>query len=144
MHEQGFKVSSTGLVHGMPPEPCVVVILSVAGDLARTTLVPSLYALGCQMLLPEPFALLGVARRGWDNDTFRDAIRTYAQEKKGFSDETGGSLPSASLLCAGISMRHRQRTMPGCVNASRPCRLSTTFPIMYCFISLSRRLAPQE
>jgi glucose-6-phosphate 1-dehydrogenase len=88
MHEQGFKTSSTGLVHGIPPEPCVVVILGVAGDLARTTLVPSLYALGCQRLLPEPFALLGVARRAWDNDTFRDAIRTYAQEKKGFSDQT--------------------------------------------------------
>src|SRR5438309_11042102 len=77
MHEQGFKASSTGLVHGMPPEPCVVVILGVAGDLARTTLVPSLYALGCQRLLPEPFALLGMARRAWDNDTFRDTIRTY-------------------------------------------------------------------
>ena len=88
MHAQGFKASSTGLAHGMPPEPCVVVILGVAGDLARTTLVPSLYALGCQRLLPEPFALLGVARRAWDDDTFRDTIRTYAQEKKGFSDET--------------------------------------------------------
>ena len=79
MHELGFKASSTGLVHGMPPEPCVVVILGVAGDLARTTLVPSLYALGCQRVLPEPFALLGVARRDWDNDAFRDAIQTYAQ-----------------------------------------------------------------
>jgi glucose-6-phosphate 1-dehydrogenase len=74
MHEQGFKASCTGLVPGMPPEPCVVVILGVAGDLARTTLVPSLYALGRQHLLPEPFALLGVARRDWDNDTFRDEI----------------------------------------------------------------------
>jgi glucose-6-phosphate 1-dehydrogenase len=34
-------------------------ILGMVGDLARTTLVPSLYALGCQRLLPEPFALLG-------------------------------------------------------------------------------------
>jgi glucose-6-phosphate 1-dehydrogenase len=65
-----------------------VVILGVAGDLARTTLVPSLYALGRQHLLPEPFALLGVARRDWDNDTFRDEIRMYAKEKKGFSEET--------------------------------------------------------
>src|SRR5215510_1637404 len=88
MHEQGFKASCTGLVHGYPPEPCMVVILGVAGDLARTTLVPSLYALGRQKLLPEPFALLGVARRDWDNDTFRDEIRTFAQEKKGFGDET--------------------------------------------------------
>ena len=79
MHEQGFKASSKGLVPGRPPEPCVVVILGVAGDLARTTLVPSLYALGCQRLLPEPFALLGVARRAWDNDTFRNTIQIYAQ-----------------------------------------------------------------
>ena len=86
MHEQGFKASCTGLVHGTPPEPCGG-DFGRAGDLACTTLVPSLYALGCQRLLPEPFALL-VARRAWDDDTFRDAIRTYAQEKKGFSDKT--------------------------------------------------------
>ena len=63
-------------------------ILGMVGDLARTTLVPSLYALGCQRLLPEPFALLGVACKTWDNNTFRKATRTYAQEKIGFGDET--------------------------------------------------------
>lgn len=104
MHEQGFKASCVGLVHGTLPEPCVV-ILGVAGDLARTTLVPSLYALGCQRLLPEPFALLGVARRAWDDDTFRDAIRTYAREKKGFSDETWRQLPRASAEDEGIGTR---------------------------------------
>jgi glucose-6-phosphate 1-dehydrogenase len=46
MHEQGFKASSTGLMHEMPSDPCVVVILGAAGDLVRTTLAPSLYALG--------------------------------------------------------------------------------------------------
>ena len=88
----------------MPPEPCVVVILGVAGDLGRTTLVPSLYALGCQRLLPEPFAMLGVARRDWDDETFRDAMRPYAQEKKALATRHGSSLPSVCLLWAGISI----------------------------------------
>src|SRR5215831_601571 len=126
MPEQGFKVSATGLVHGMLPDPCVVVILGVAGDLARTTLVPSLYALGCQRLLPVPFALLGMARRTWDNDTFRDTIRTYAQEKKGFSDETWRQFAACLHFIRGNLDAPPPRTMPGCVNASRRCRRSTT------------------
>jgi hypothetical protein len=101
MHEQGFKTSCTGLIRGMPPEPCVLVILGGAGDLARTTLVPLLYALGRQRLLPEPFALIGVARRDWNHDTFRDEIRTYVQEKKGFSDETWGQLAKSLYFMHG-------------------------------------------
>jgi glucose-6-phosphate 1-dehydrogenase len=66
----------------------VVVIFGVAGDLGRTTLIPSLYALGRQGLLPEPFAVLGVARREWNNDMFREEMRTFAQDKKGFTEQT--------------------------------------------------------
>jgi glucose-6-phosphate 1-dehydrogenase len=58
MSEQGFKVDCRGMAHSTPPDPCVVVIFGVAGDLGRTTLVPSLYALACQKLLPEPCAIL--------------------------------------------------------------------------------------
>src|SRR5919109_3446283 len=88
MSEQGFKVDCSGMAHGTPPDPCAVVIFGVAGDLARTTLVPSLYALACQKLLPEPCAILGVARRDWDDATFRDAMRQWAQDSKDFSDQT--------------------------------------------------------
>jgi glucose-6-phosphate 1-dehydrogenase len=51
MSEQGFKVDCSGMAPSTPPAPCVVVIFGVAGDLGRTTLVPSLYALACQKLL---------------------------------------------------------------------------------------------
>src|SRR5262245_55535462 len=86
MYEQGLEVSCTGMADGTPPAPCVVVIFGVVGDLSRTTLVPSLYALACQKLLPEPFAILGVARREWDDGTFRDAMRPYVEDRKDFSD----------------------------------------------------------
>ena len=88
MSEQGFRVDCSGMAHSTPPDPCAVVIFGVAGDLGRTTLVPSLYALACQKLLPEPCAILGVARRDWDDETFRDEMQQWAQDSKDFSDAT--------------------------------------------------------
>ena len=88
MSEQGFQVDCSGMAHSTPPDPCAVVIFGVAGDLGRTTLVPSLYALACQKLLPEPCAILGVARRDWDDETFRDEMRQWALDSKDFSDVT--------------------------------------------------------
>src|SRR5712692_148545 len=86
MDEQGLVVHCTGMADGTPPAPCVVVIYGVTGDLSRTTLVPSLYALTCQKLLPEPFAILGVARREWDDEAFREAMRPFVQDRKDFSE----------------------------------------------------------
>jgi glucose-6-phosphate 1-dehydrogenase len=88
MSEQGFQVECSGMAPGPPPDACVVVILGVAGDLGRTTLVPSLYALACQKLLPEPCAILGMARRDWNDETFRDAMRQCVQDSKDFSEVT--------------------------------------------------------
>ena len=88
MSEQGFQVDCSGMAPSTPPDPCIVVIFGVAGDLGRTTLVPALYALACQKLLPEPCAILGVARRDWDDATFRDEMRQWAQASKDFSDQT--------------------------------------------------------
>ena len=85
MYEQGLEVSCTGMAHGTPPAPCVVVICGVAGDLSRTTLVPSLYALAGQKLLPEPCAIVGVGRRAWNDDALRQALRPFVQDRKDFS-----------------------------------------------------------
>jgi glucose-6-phosphate 1-dehydrogenase len=100
-------------------------ILGMVGDLARTTLVPSLYALGCQRLLPEPFALLGVACKTWDNSTFRKATRTYAQEKIGFGDATWQRFAKGLSFVRGGFDAPPTETIPGCAHALRSCRLST-------------------
>src|SRR5919199_717511 len=86
MYEQGLEVSCTGMADSTPPDPCVVVICGGAGDLSRTTLVPSLYALGCQKLLPEPWAIIGVGRRAWNDDTLREALRPFVEDRKDFSE----------------------------------------------------------
>ncbi len=52
-HKQGERI----------PEPCVVVIFGASGDLTKRKLLPALYHLEQSGLLPEDFAVVGVARR---------------------------------------------------------------------------------
>jgi len=81
-----LEVTCRGMAKGAPPDPCVMVIFGVAGDLARQTLIPSLYGLACQGLLPEPFAVVGFARRDWDDETFREDMRQLVRRKKPFRE----------------------------------------------------------
>src|ERR1700729_2493797 len=45
------------------PGPCIVVMLGASGDLTKRKLLPALYHLEQAGLLPEEFAVVGVARR---------------------------------------------------------------------------------
>ncbi len=45
------------------PDPCVVVIFGASGDLTKRKLLPALFHLEQQGLLPKDFAVVGVARR---------------------------------------------------------------------------------
>jgi glucose-6-phosphate 1-dehydrogenase len=45
------------------PEPCIVVIFGASGDLTKRKLLPALFHLEQQGLLPKDFAVVGVARR---------------------------------------------------------------------------------
>ena len=52
----------------------------------RRKLVPALYRLCLEGLLPEPFAVVGVARRNWDHATFRQRMRDAVEEFHGSFD----------------------------------------------------------
>jgi glucose-6-phosphate 1-dehydrogenase len=54
--------------------PCAVVIFGVTGDLARKKVVPAIYDLANRGLLPPNFALVGFARRDWNDDEFAKII----------------------------------------------------------------------
>ena len=45
------------------PEPCIVVIFGASGDLTKRKLLPALYHLEQEGLLPKDFSVVGVARR---------------------------------------------------------------------------------
>jgi glucose-6-phosphate 1-dehydrogenase len=51
--------------------PGVLVILGASGDLTKRLLLPALYNLACDGLLPENFAIVGMARRDLDTAAFR-------------------------------------------------------------------------
>jgi len=56
------------------PDPCIVVIFGASGDLTKRKLLPALYHLEQSGLLPENFAVVGVARRPLE--------QTFAQDMK--------------------------------------------------------------
>src|SRR5687767_6328146 len=64
--------------------PCALVIFGASGDLTKRKLVPALYSLARQNLLPESFFILGAARTELTDDSFRQSMREALQE---FSDE---------------------------------------------------------
>jgi glucose-6-phosphate 1-dehydrogenase len=57
------------------PDPCVVVIFGASGDLTHRKLMPALFSLACEELLPEEFAVVGVARSELDNESFRQKVK---------------------------------------------------------------------
>lgn len=63
--------------------PSGLVIFGVTGDLSRKKLMPAVYDLANRGLLPPGFALVGFARREWENEDFaqvvHDAVKQYAR-----------------------------------------------------------------
>ena len=62
MSEDAANPLLEGLQLRRRPEPCAVVIFGASGDLTKRKLIPALYALAYRKLLPEEFAIVGVAR----------------------------------------------------------------------------------
>jgi glucose-6-phosphate 1-dehydrogenase len=52
-----------------------MIILGAMGDLTRRKLMPAIYELAKEGLLPEDFTVLGAARESASDETFRDAMR---------------------------------------------------------------------
>jgi len=58
------------------PDPCSFVIFGVTGDLAHRLVVPALYNLAANDLLPDNFCVVGIARNPMSNDDLRDSLMT--------------------------------------------------------------------
>ena len=63
-----------------PAGSCAFVIFGAAGDLAKRLLVPALYNLAAARLLPDGFAVIGVARADMSDESFRDRIGEALRE----------------------------------------------------------------
>ncbi len=65
-------------------EPSVLTIFGASGDLTQRKLLPALYSLAYRHLLPEQFAIVGVARTEMDTDAFvarmREAVEKHCRD----------------------------------------------------------------
>ena len=87
------------------PEPCALVIFGASGDLTQRKILPALYSLAFRRLLPERFAIVGVARTGDDDEEFRTAMeggRPGARARDPFQQEVWDELAA----------RHRTTSRP--------------------------------
>jgi glucose-6-phosphate 1-dehydrogenase len=81
--------SSPSKTPGTSPEPsrkgdpCIIVIFGASGDLTKRKLIPALYNLAKERLLPDNFAVVGYARRDIGTESFRERMRTDTAEYAG-------------------------------------------------------------
>ncbi|HYB13511.1 MAG TPA: glucose-6-phosphate dehydrogenase, partial [Myxococcota bacterium] len=66
---------TVGLSKALLPEPCSLVIFGGAGDLSRRKLLPGLYNLMRDGVLPTNFAVVGFARTDLEDERFRALAR---------------------------------------------------------------------
>jgi glucose-6-phosphate 1-dehydrogenase len=71
------------------PDSCVLTIFGASGDLTKRKLMPALYALAFRQLLPQKFAVVGVARTEESDDEFRERMKEAVQKfgRDEFRDE---------------------------------------------------------
>src|SRR6266498_1964432 len=74
-----------GLALRREPDPCALVIYGASGDLTKRKLLPALYSLAFRRLLPESFAVVGVARTEESTEAFcarmKDAVQEFGRDE---------------------------------------------------------------
>ncbi|MEK0195950.1 glucose-6-phosphate dehydrogenase, partial [Microcoleus anatoxicus PTRS1] len=69
-----------GLRKERVPEPQILVIFGASGDLTGRKLVPAIYQMKRDRRLPPETTVVGVARRPWSHDYFREQMREGIEE----------------------------------------------------------------
>ena len=77
-----------GLRQERVPEPQILTIFGASGDLTHRKLIPALYQMRLDRRLPPEITIVGVARREWTNEYFREHSRKGIEEfGNGIQDE---------------------------------------------------------
>src|SRR5262245_5564431 len=69
-----MRNSKNGARRGQPGEPCTMALFGASGDLAKRKLFPALLNLRRSQLLPNEFAVLGLATSEMTTEAFRERI----------------------------------------------------------------------
>src|SRR5256714_14030179 len=108
-------------------DPCTLVIFGGAGDLTKRKLIPAIYYLAEQKLLPDNFALLRVARDRNSDDGYRALMRdamARSDEIHRVDDQVWQWLCERTLYAGGGFTRGHAygnlRQRPGGIGARSP------------------------
>jgi len=87
--------------------PTAIVIFGVTGDLTSRKLIPALYQLRLDDRLPNPFYVIGYARRDWDDESMREQLKAgvleYARNQPVNDDVLNQTLGSFHYLKANFA-----------------------------------------
>jgi glucose-6-phosphate 1-dehydrogenase len=93
-----------GLAGERVPPPCTMVIFGASGDLTKRKLVPALYSLARDRLLPSSFNVVGVARREVENSAFRQNMRASCDQfarRRPVEDSLWATFSEGIYYCSG-------------------------------------------
>ena len=68
-------MSKSASLHGKIDSPTLFIVFGGGGDLAWRKLVPAIYSLYLDRRLPDKFAIIGVGRKQWNVEQYRDHLR---------------------------------------------------------------------
>ena len=87
---------------GPVPDPFAIVLFGSTGDLTARKLGPALVKLAVEGRLPADYAVIGYARRDWDDDRFRAELKTaIAEHYGGDIEDHWSSIADHLLFCGG-------------------------------------------
>ena len=120
MSDVTFNPLREGLQVERMPEPNAVVIFGASGDLTKRKLVPALYNLELEGLLPTAFAVIGFARRPIPDEEFRaqmlEGINLFSRNRPA-RPEVWQTFSEKLHYCAGNfddpQAYQRLQTIPG-------------------------------
>ncbi|CAD5966686.1 glucose-6-phosphate dehydrogenase [Planktothrix agardhii] len=92
-----------GLQQDRIPEPQILVIFGASGDLTQRKLVPALYQMKLERKLPPEITIVGVARREWSHDFFREHLREGVEAFGGglYSQALWDDFAQGIFYCSG-------------------------------------------
>lgn len=92
-----------GLELSRVPPPSTLVIFGTTGDLTSRKLLPSLYVMQREGVLPPGFSVVGFGRRPWDHSTFREYVHQVLAKNLGdeFDAEVWAGFAPALFFASG-------------------------------------------
>ena len=102
------STSANGLLR-KPEEPVSIIVLGASGDLARRKVIPALFALYCQKLLPERFHVIGFARSHLSHEEFRTRITEHLTCRYAPGESCGERMEEFLSHCLYVSGKYDDR-----------------------------------